>query len=168
MLKMARGAPAGNFVEVGVFRGGSARPLMDIANEQGRQLYCYDTFTGIPCASPEHGDTHVVGDFAHDDEQLVREHLSGAVVVRGVFPDCAVAMGGIAFAHIDCDQYQSIIESVRYLMPMMVEGGIIWFDDAPVLDGARKAVNELFAGLIDEASVGRWYWVNRGKHGLAT
>lgn len=168
MLTMARNAPAGNFVEVGVFMGGSARQLLDIATEQNRALYCYDTFDGIPCASAEHGDSHVVGDFAHDNEQAVRDHLSGAFVVRGVFPHSAVPMGQIAFAHLDCDQYQSVYESASYLLPRLVDGGVLWFDDAPVLAGAKKAVRELFGESIQEAPVGRWYVVKRGEHGLET
>ena len=53
-------------------------------------------------------------------------------------------MPKIAFAHLDCDQYKSIIDSVNYITPMMVKGGVIWFDDAPCLKGAAKAVNELY------------------------
>ena len=52
LAQLARSAPAGAFVEVGVYRGGSARVLCDIAQEQGRTLYLFDTFAGHPIRRP--------------------------------------------------------------------------------------------------------------------
>ena len=53
-------------------------------------------------------------------------------------------MPPIAFAHLDCDQYRSVKESVEYIKPLMMTGGVIWFDDYGCLPGATKAVDELF------------------------
>jgi hypothetical protein len=106
----------------------------------------YDTFTGIPYRC-EH-DSHQIGDFADTSPQQVQELIPAAVIVVGVFPDVAVTMPPVSFAHIDCDQYQSVLESARYLAPLMVKGGVMWFDDSPCLAGARRAVEELFAGRV--------------------
>ena len=63
----------------------------------------------------------------------------------------------MAFAHIDCDQYPSILETCRALEPRMAVGGIMWFDDVPVLEGPRAAVRELYPNRIKQDAGGdRW------------
>jgi hypothetical protein len=54
-------------------------------------------------------------------------------------------MANIAFAHIDCDQYRAIKESVAHVLPLMVPGGIIWFDDVvDWIPGTMIAIKEMF------------------------
>lgn len=146
LVAMAAGTPAGCFVEVGVYQGGSAVRLQTVARAQGRSLYLYDTFTGIPYSGPLDG--HPVGDFGNVDLDAVRAALPDSVVVPGIFPASAVPMEPIAFAHLDCDQYQSVKEAGAYLAPRMVPGGVIWFDDTVCLVGAFMAANELFTGRL--------------------
>ena len=134
----------GAFVEVGVYKGGTAWHLTKVAEKQERNIYLFDTFEGMPYSDEDKGDFHIARDFEDTSYEEVKETLSYAQVVKGIFPGSAVPMENIAFAHIDCDQYQSITESVNYLLPLMVDGGIIWFDDAPDLKGALNAVNDLF------------------------
>lgn len=140
----AKNSPPGNFIEVGVYKGGTASYLTRIAKEQNRKVFLYDTFEGIPFTSEDKKDFHKVGDFSDTDYETVKNSLPYATVVKGIFPSSAVSMSDIAFAHIDCDQYQSVFESVKYILPLMVKGGIIWFDDAPDLEGALLAVEDLF------------------------
>lgn len=142
LLSVAELAPKGCFVEVGVYKGGSAWHLLKLAQRQGRALYCYDTFTGIPHEDP--GDSHHVGDFSDVDLEVMLHALEGALVTRGVFPGSAVPMPPVAFAHLDCDQYRSVKESAQFLIPRMVKGGVIWFDDSPCIPAAARAVHELF------------------------
>lgn len=132
-------APDGAIVEVGVYKGGTAWWLA----LTGRPLYLYDTFTGHPHADPK-VDKHGIGEFQDTGIERITETIPTAKVIEGIFPQSAVEMPPIAFAHIDCDQYQSIVESVKYLWPRMVKGGIMWFDDSPCLKGARKALEDLF------------------------
>lgn len=148
MIEVASHCPPGSLVEVGVYKGGTAWHLDKLAIEQNRACFLYDTFTGIPFSTPI--DRHVPGDFSDTDYEAVCRAMTCAVVIKGIFPESAVPMGKVAFAHLDCDQYQSIIESCRYLEPLMVPGGVIWFDDSPVLEGAEKAVRELYEGRIQE------------------
>lgn len=144
MLEVARGSPPGAFVEVGVYRGGSAKPLTDIAIKQNRKIFLYDTFEGIPYTNKSKGDFHQVGDFKDTNYDKIKEGLPYATVIKGLFPDSAVEMGPVAFCHIDCDQYQSVFDTVTYLRPLVVKGGIMYFDDAPDLEGAMNAVIDLF------------------------
>jgi hypothetical protein len=146
LCDVAAQAPAGCFVEVGVYHGGSAYWLEKLAQAQGRPIFLYDTFTGIPCK--DEWDSHSVGDFSDVDEQDVRSRLVYATITKGIFPDCAIEMPPVAFAHLDCDQYRSVKESALYLQARMVKGGVIWFDDSPCLLGAHRAARELFGDRL--------------------
>jgi hypothetical protein len=155
MIACARATPAGCFVEVGVYQGGSAWHLYDLALEQERELYLYDTFTGIPYHDAI--DSHHIGDFSDCSYLSVVERFPHAAVVPGVFPMSAIDMPRIAFAHLDCDQYRSVKESATYLRYLMVPGGVMWFDDSPCLAGAHRAVLELFGDKVKISSA-------HGKH----
>lgn len=146
MISVAQECPDGCFVEVGVYKGGTAWYLDQLARKQRRLLFLYDTFSGIPYK--DEVDNHNVGDFADTSFEAVRDALPYSTVVKGVFPESAVAMPPIAFVHLDCDQYRSIKESVAYLKPLMMTGGVIWFDDYGCLPGATKAVDELFPNVV--------------------
>jgi Macrocin-O-methyltransferase (TylF) len=145
MCEKAAAAPAGCFVEVGVYLGGTAWHLAKVAREQRRNLYLYDTFEGMPYADPVAGDSHKVGDFADTSVAQVQAAIPDALVIKGVFPKLSpvyLPITVVAFAHLDCDQYQSYRDSLDYLVPRMSPGGLIWLDDYDCLVGATRAVDE--------------------------
>jgi len=145
LVTAATSSPEGGcFVEVGVYEGGSAYHLAKVAREQGRRIYLYDTFEGIPCHNKEKGDRHKVGDFSDVRMQDVVAAIPDAITVKGYFPASMIPMPPVAFAHIDADQYDSIIDSCRALEGLMMAGGIVVFDDYGCLEGATKAVDEYF------------------------
>ena len=156
LLAAAASTPLGGmFVEVGVYKGGTAWHLAKLAEEQGRRIMLFDTFTGIPCSDPTKGDKHVVGDFSDCSFEAVRDAIPYATVVKGLFPDCVPQHPDgfkiepdIAFAHLDVDQYQSYIDCCTYLAQYMMPGGIMLFDDCDHLDGAKRAVTEVFGNRI--------------------
>ncbi len=94
VLKMladtARAAPPGNFVEVGVFRGGSAQILYNIARNQDsdsklREVHLFDTFTGIPFADAI--DRHQPGEFNGGSSlEHLRRAMPDAFFHVGIFP----------------------------------------------------------------------------------
>jgi hypothetical protein len=142
LVEKARSTPPGCIVEVGVYQGGSARELATL----GRRLYLYDTFTGIPCRDDH--DSHQIGDFSDTSFERVQALIPSATLVPGIFPDVAVTMPPVSFAHLDCDQYRSVLESAKFLIPLMVKGGVMWFDDSPCLAGAHRAARELFGDRL--------------------
>jgi O-methyltransferase len=146
LCEVAEQCPPGCFVEFGVYQGGSAWALARIAEKQGRPIYLYDTFEGIPCKAAD--DSHNVGDFADTSYEQVCAAVPYATVVKGVFPDSLVKMPPIAFAHVDADQYQSVKDAIEVFGPMMVSGGVMVFDDVNLLDGATRAFKE--SGLVEE------------------
>lgn len=142
LIKLAKQTPTGAFVEIGVYKGGSAWHLSNLAQQQNRNIYLYDTFEGIPYKDKI--DHHKIGDFNDTSYENVQSSIPYAKVIKGIFPESAIEMEPVAFVHFDCDQYQSIIDSVNYILPKMVSGGIMLFDDYNWLEGATKAVNEIF------------------------
>lgn len=145
LMEEARRAPHGDFVEVGVYKGGSLAVLAQVAREgHPRRVFGFDTFTGIPFQL--HGiDFHTPGDFADTSLDAVRAAVPDAILVPGVFPETlADDVGPIAVAHVDCDQYQSVYDCCRALGPRMVPGGVMVFDDPDVLPGAAEAVRAVF------------------------
>ena len=149
LAEAARMTPKGDIVEVGVYKGGSAAALAHVAREQGRRLFLFDTFTGIPVANPARGDVHAIGDFADTSVEAVRAAIPDAFICVGIFP-CTLTegVGPIAFAHIDCDQYDSVRSCCLKLGPLMAPGGLMVFDDYDSLAGARAAVDECFPGRV--------------------
>lgn len=160
MIAYARTVPAGCFVEVGVYKGGTAWHLSQLCQEECRRLFLYDTFTGIPYCDAA-VDSHKVGDFRDTSAEAVAAAIPHATVVPGIFPGSAVPMPPVAFAHIDCDQYQSVKEAAQFLLPKMVHGGILWFDDFNCLPGAAKAVYEVFGNWVEQAPVSRKAFVRK-------
>lgn len=151
----ANRAPKGAFVEVGVYKGGSACILAAIAEDQGRDLYLYDTFEGLPYQG-EH-DGLPVGTFSDTSAEAVQALIPGAHVIKGVFPDTLIEMGPIGFVHADADQYEATRAICDVLPPLMVPGGMILFDDYshPNTQGCRKAVDAAFGGLVEKLPPGQ-------------
>lgn len=156
LAAMARSVPAGDFVEVGVYKGGSAQRLAQVAREGGRRPFLFDTFAGIPCRDPAF-DHHREGDFGDTDLELVRQLIPDAIFKVGVFPQTLTPdVGPIAFAHVDCDQYASVRDCCAHLGPRMVPGGVMWFDDPDALHGAMRAMQDVFGDRPRQHACGKW------------
>lgn len=142
--------PPGDFIEIGVYRGGSAMFLAEVARTQNRKLWLFDSFCGI-LERTEGLDAHQVGDFGDGDLETVRHLLPDATIVVGdvrvTLP--ATDLPPIAFAHIDVDQYASTKACIERISPCMVAGGLMWFDDYGCLEGANRAVNEFYADRLE-------------------
>lgn len=153
----AERAPEGDFVEVGVYQGGSAAVLAEVARKRKARLWLFDTFAGIPFQK-EGVDHHKPGDFCETSLELVKAAIPDAICVRGVFPETLTDdVGPIALAHIDCDQYQSVYDCCMQLEPRMVPGGVMWFDDPGCLQGASQAVLDAFPKeRIQYSPLGKW------------
>lgn len=156
MAKFASETPDGVFVEFGVYRGGSAVVLAEIAEKQGRNIHLFDTFTGIPFRHEL--DQHDEGDFSDTSEIEVREMIQNAIFHVGVFPETMPEVfQQIAFCHIDADQYKSYKDAIKIFSPLMVKGGIMWFDDVGCLNSADIEVQEAFNGDIEKAKCGKFF-----------
>jgi hypothetical protein len=142
LTEYAEQVPKGLFIEVGVYRGGSAYYLSKIAEKKGNDIWLFDTFEGMPESTPEL-DKHKVGVFADCSYEEVKKLIPYAKIFKGFFPETLpMDIPKVSFVHVDCDQYESVKACILLLIPYMVSGGIMYFDDYSSLEGAIKAVDE--------------------------
>lgn len=157
MAELARRTPPkGCFCEVGVYQGGSAWYLAEVARERGVKLHLFDTFTGIPHETP--GDSNRIGEFSDTNVADVRAAIPDAEFHVGVFPGTMPwFIGDVAFVHCDCDQYESVRAVIDTLWPKVMTGGMIVFDDENTT-GGKRAITETFGGRLHNHG-GRHYVV---------
>jgi len=148
----------GAFFEVGVYKGGTAmllaKILLEKSGREDRRLHLFDTFEGMPETHPRF-DLHKEGDFSDTSFEAVRERVVGvvggknlAVFHKGFVPETFKGLENesIAFAHIDVDIHQSVLDCCEFIYSRMDAGGFMVIDDYgfPSCPGARKAIDEFF------------------------
>jgi len=150
------GLPA---LEVGTFRGGSARFIAASRREfsEPAALYVYDTFEGHLGRSISEWDPHHrPGLFSDTSLEEVVDYLAELPEIevrRGAFPEAAATLpGGVrfGFAHLDVDLYVPTLRTLELLVDRMPPGAVIVVDDygAGKTAGVMKAIREaLDAGL---------------------
>ena len=157
---------AGDFVECGVWRGGSsmlvARTLLRL-NERDRTLHLYDTYEGMP--DPTEEDVDVTGTpakillnessrrdkiWAQAGLDDVRANLmqtgypnSKLQFVKGMveqtIPDSIP--NKIALLRLDTDWYESTYHEFVHLFPRLSRGGVLIIDDYGHWRGAKLAAD---------------------------
>lgn len=160
MTELAAYTPPGCFVEIGVYQGGSAWYLAQIAQTQGRTLHLFDTFSGIP-ERGAHDREHNTGDFGDTSADRVRAAIPDAVFHVGTFPDTMPkSFEPVAFVHVDCDQYQTCLYAIAAFTPLLVVDGIMLFDDYGCTSGVTKAVDETFGDAFSLTREGK-AWIRK-------
>lgn len=165
MIRLAAGAPPGDFAEVGVFHGGSAYFLYEIALIQGRELHLFDTFSGTPVHTQGLDSHGINGEFADEDAPArIRKLMPTAALHIGIYPETHPQdLKNLAFVHCDCDQYLSYKAVIEQMWPLVVPGGFLLFDDYPYLPGARRAVLEHFREAELQLAGQRYYVVKASE-----
>ncbi|MGF7228366.1 MAG: TylF/MycF/NovP-related O-methyltransferase [Candidatus Saccharibacteria bacterium] len=152
----------GAVVEFGCYAGTSSlfiRRLLDTHHQSGiREFHVYDSFAGLPEKSRQ--DQNAAGVDFEAGKLFVSKadfikvfrgaRLELPTIHKGWFHELALAdiPDSIAFAFLDGDFYQSIIDSLRLVWPRMAEGGIILIDDykRETLPGVERAIRDFFQG----------------------
>lgn len=166
---------AGDFVECGVWRGGSVMLMAHTMLRYGRgdrRIWLYDTFTGMTPPSAEDVQ-EMSGTPARellaqrakttDDpfHAIAPRDLVEANLRRTKYPfeqfrfvegDVlktipANAPQQIALLRLDTDWYTSTRHELEQLYPRIATGGVLIIDDYGYWRGARKATDEYFATL---------------------
>jgi O-methyltransferase len=144
---------SGELAECGVYKGGTAKLLAELAQE--RSLHLFDTFSGMPETDPAK-DIHKAGDFADTSLESVRNYLAGHANVTfhpGLIPQSLLPLNDrvFSFVHIDLDIYSAIKSSCEFFYPRLQSGAVLVFDDYgyPSCPGARLAVDEFFADKLE-------------------
>lgn len=166
----------GDFVECGVWRGGHgilARQIFDNCGSS-KQVWMFDTFSGMTPPSPEDSDLKGTSDpvkiftekkinenssdwcFASIDE--VRGNvvsavgsLSGTNLIEG---DVSKTLNQaehipdlISILRLDTDWYSSTKLELEVLYPRLVKGGVLIIDDYGKWSGSKTAVDDFFKSL---------------------
>jgi O-methyltransferase len=141
----------GQAAECGVYRGGTAKILAELAASHSRRLMLFDTFAGMPETDPTK-DLHRQGDFADTSAEAVREYVGNSATVElypGLIPEslAPAAEAAFAFVHVDLDIYRAVLDAASFFYPRLSPGGALLFDDYGFAScpGARAAVDEFFA-----------------------
>lgn len=130
--------PSASFLEVGVWKGGTAGILgkkLALLNSRV-PLYLADTFTGIVKAS-EKDEFYNGGEHADTTYETVDTLMNGIYsnykILTGIFPnDTAHQISPnekFGLCHIDVDVYQSAKDIVDWIWDRLIIGGMIVFDD---------------------------------------
>lgn len=143
----------GDFVELGVFRGGTAKLLSLVMNwkKSNKTLHLYDSFEGLPELKDE--DKPSKNFLKKGDFKVSQWHLSQTMAS---LPNYTVYPGWfsetipnklpdkICYAHLDGDFYSSILESLEGVYPRLSPGAICVIDDYDNggLPGVNQAVSE--------------------------
>ena len=145
----------GDFLEVGVWRGGSAALVAmrfrQTAAASRRAILC-DTFTGVALAGDmdgtyrggEHADTSV----ATVEALFQRCELPAPTINVGIFPQDTLAeidSTALSLVHIDVDVYESALNATEAIWARVSKGGVVVFDDYGFVktQGVRRAVDQL-------------------------
>jgi hypothetical protein len=160
----------GDFVECGVWRGGSMMAVAETLlrlEERNRQLYLYDTFAGMP--QPEERDISFRDEaaattwkklakkdfnqwcYAPMEEVRMNMERTGydpanIRYIQGKVEDTlpASAPQKISLLRLDTDWYSSVRHELLHLFPRLSSGGVLILDDYGHWKGARDAADEYF------------------------
>ncbi len=144
-------ATSGDFLEVGVWRGGTGCLLAKTAQGRKKQVFLADTFTGVVKTSSK-DTTYTGGEHADTSEDIVLRlarsmSLDNISLLKGIFPQDTAARvpGSISLLHCDVDVYESAKDIVKWATPRLSPGAVIVFDDYGFdgCEGITRLVNDL-------------------------
>lgn len=162
---------AGDFVECGVWKGGSSMMIAHVLKELGvtnRKIWMYDTYEGM--SEPDEIDKDYSGKSAVSQLQAADKKNSNSVwcyssldevknnmettgypmnnikFIKGKVEDSIPneIPQAIALLRLDTDWYASTMHELIHLYPLLKEKGVLIIDDFGHWEGAKKAVLEYF------------------------
>lgn len=157
----------GDFVECGVWRGGSSLLIALILKQRNvcdRAVHLYDTFTGMPM--PTHHDIDKYGRSGLEMMQQYSDEVGWCYAplseVKSVFEaesfqfpinfiegDVMATLpqqcpASVSLLRLDTDWYESTALEYEILYPVLAPGGVLIIDDYGVWAGSRKATDDFF------------------------
>lgn len=156
--RLRRMQVAGDFAELGVYKGESARVLLEM--DPTRRIHLFDTFEGFPktdlVGEVGQAATYTTDNFADTSVEKVARFLNvgdRAVFHPGHFPETTSEMGHSVYAlvNIDADLYLPTKAALEFFYPRLSPGGVIFVHDynAKWL-GVVQAVEEFSRSIVEE------------------
>jgi O-methyltransferase len=179
----------GNFVECGVWRGGSsmviAKTLLKF-NCTDKHLYLYDTYEGMsaPTEKDVNKDGYLADKMMKDaniedqnsvwcfaDLEDVKNNMrntgypfSNISFVKGKVEDTIPNLkpdNKISLLRLDTDWYESTLHEMTHLYPLLASKGVLIIDDYGHWQGARQAVDEYFDSIQSTIHLNRIDYTGR-------
>lgn len=168
---------AGDFVECGTYKGGSAAVLAMCMSET-RHMWLYDSFKGMPETIDKDGQdaSKYVGECAATPADVKEAMQTISVpddkysIFEGWFADTFKAENlpeKVALLHCDADWYNSVSLVLNTFYDRIPDGGCIVLDDFGYWEGCREAFYDFCATrgikpLLERAGSTQAYWI-KGK-----
>lgn len=177
----ARSIP-GDFVECGVWHGGSAAAVCCALRNTERKAWLYDSFMGMPPTAKIDGEvaTTYVGRCQGSEEKvwealrIARFREDHCIVRSGWFEDTfqAPLPQAVSLLHVDCDWYDSVMLTLRIFYDLVSDGGVIVLDDFGHWEGCRVAFYEFaqqrgIKPLLERFGYSQAFWVKGRMHNRA-
>jgi O-methyltransferase len=127
---------SGDILDIGTMQGGSGF-LLSSANKKGKTLLI-DTFEGYMDKKTQILDGKkeksffIYSDWDQVKKNVKKFSLKNTVVLKNFFPknfEKLYKLKSIKLCHIDCNTYDSVLNSFKFVDKRMVKGGYIIFDD---------------------------------------
>jgi predicted O-methyltransferase YrrM len=163
----------GVLIEIGCWEGKST---ICIANNCfPNVLICNDTWLGNVAESKVTGEKHIT-EVILEQRDVYNTFISNmnnntnknyTVVKQDCIEWLQTFNESVKFIHIDAShEYDSVAETIRLILPNMVNGGIICGDDFinsninrhDLNGGVERAVRELLPGFQNKENL--WFWIN--------
>lgn len=169
----------GDFVECGVYNGGSAAALSLSIRDTPRRIWLYDSFQGMPPTTAKDGQlaaTYVgVGTPSEESVQqamgVIRLRPEQYTIRKGWFSDTfsEPSADRIALLHVDCDWYDSVMLTLDTFYDRVSDGGTIVLDDFGHWEGAREAFYDFIAKrnlkpLLERFGHTQAFWIKGRLH----
>lgn len=169
----------GDFVECGIFKGGSSMMMAYMLAEQfqsqkNQKIWMYDTFEGMANASKYDENIDNQKAFIELDRIKKKENLNDIwayssldyvknnlkktnidedklIYIKGLVEETLYKRKPkeIALLRLDTDFYESTKSELEILYPLLQKGGILIIDDYGHWKGCKKAVDEYFLNKKD-------------------
>lgn len=169
-------ARSGDYMEFGLFKGYSFWHAQKVARGMdfhSMRFFGFDSFAGLP--PPRGIDVTANEDFYGGQYACSKAEVERNLTARGVDWDRTFLIEGyfessltpgtrqrfgmerVAIALIDCDLYESTMQVLEFLAPMVGDGSMLIFDDWNAFDaddsrGQRRAFREFLAANLQLAA----------------
>lgn len=165
LYKMIAALP-GAVVEMGVYKGASLLRFATfrgiLENAFSRPVIGFDAFGAFPRSGVEGAaDQAFIERFESTGGNGISKADLSAIVTEKGFANLNLVEGNVfdtlpeflarepaqkvALLHLDMDVYEPTIFALEQLLPRMVRGGIVVFDDYGLVEGATRAADEICA-----------------------
>jgi tetratricopeptide (TPR) repeat protein len=147
---LAQSDNAGLALEFGVFHG---RSINLIARYRDGPVHGFDTFSGLP---EEWNPHNPAGSYSTGGR--LPAVAPSVILHRGLFADTLPEMlagtdEDVAFAHVDCDLYDSTLSALEPIAPRLRPGSVLLFDEFFGYDGWREHEYRALTEVCDRFSL---------------